>query len=1247
MMRTPFIPASESRRGVVLLVVLVLLTLFAVVGLSFVLYANSAATSAQIFREAETQDRADVDPELLLSYFLGQLVYDVPDDEKGVYSGLRGHSLARSMYGYKEGDPNDVPFNGTGRLVYDNLKIIDDDGKEKKKLSEYDLINYTFFRDDLQRKNILDGQTSFLHDPEYYGYRKGLNDPQVRSFVGGFNAPYTYPDLNNFYLAAATARGGVLTPSFHRHWLFNYPMDPDPSQPDTSDPLKAWNPTREKTSLHRSNPHWLTPEGKYLILRPRPIDHLLPGETWPPKRPYFDYPEDEGGDVKNLIGVPGYYHVYPVDLKNPSKGVNTKVCNNDSVWLDLDFPVMTAPDGRKFKPLFAPLIVDLDNRINVNAHGNLRGLSLDHASNQGWGPWEVNLAKVLDHQGNPTEWQNLLHGDRSGSGRYGRDNRPHSALPGNQAQPGITAWSYAPVDFDGSQENNQRQPTAPLILPDFPLCFPSLPAGYGNASDAECKDHPSLYNPGKPTLPDRSFALSNIEALLRYGDTGSPALTSELLRLCPQNLSGPDQDASRRRRLLTTHSSDLDQPGLAPWISASDPTNILYDYEYNTSLLAAIGNGIPFPDRTKPLDPKGEFGQDWRADPLFAALKRINLNRNLSPYPTPDSTTGRFADKDLAQFQQAQGERQQMAKEIFELLQKVTGADPTAQPDESDTPAAGKRWLARRWLAQIAVNIVDFIDSDDYMTPFNWYPPYPGKPEGEWVFGTELPRVVLNEAYVEATGTTPAWNVSVWVELFNPLPADSGAVKLNGAYALYLTGQNSRLREAKNVRGDPDGQLYQILATFAKDSIQPLPNGVTEGVPGDNLGYYVLGPRPLPGGPDLTMPDAPLSYNTELDPVYNQPTLLLRRLACPHLAPNPPPGGILNPALPYNPYVTVDYMEKVPVNIGSSIGRVQPYDAIQTVPQTAGPTHTFFRPNIQDPLNPAARKNFDWLVHLDRKLVSPLELLYVSAFKPHELTHQFVIGDGTNKHRAPWLDERIPDGGTKASNRLYRALEFLGTRDQSSERLAGKININTIWDPETFLALCDPQTSNAFNGSDVKVIYDRMIAKRTPSGQPDRGDKPFRSLTTGLAIPPDISNTSTPSLVTDGINATFLGRSDSPSSSPSLFAIDTYGPHPYHQFSLMTKIFNNVTVRSNVFAVWVTVGFFEVIDDTSRPVKLGTEIGRSENRHVRHRMFGIVDRSVLNRNPGPQPRFDPRAGPSPGARVGSTDRVVPYVSIIE
>jgi hypothetical protein len=282
-----------------------------------------------------------------------------------------------------------------------------------------------------------------------------------------------------------------------------------------------------------------------MTLRPRPVDH-----------DGFPEPEDPGGDVKNLIGGPGTVYVAP--------DKTLKVANNDSIWLDLDFPVMRAPDGRKYKPLFAPLIIDLDNRINVNVHGNLRGQDNAHASNQGWGPWEVSLARVLNS--NSTEWKNLFTGSQI-AGRYGRDAdgvyRPHGT-----ASLDWQAKDYAPADFDGSDETNNRKPSGQLLPPTGPYCFPARPNGYGNGLGTEWNTHPNLYNPLRPMLPDRAFTLSNMEALLRYGDTGTHALASELFQLCPTNFLDPANPgaAAVRRRLVTTHSFDVSQPGLFPWL---------------------------------------------------------------------------------------------------------------------------------------------------------------------------------------------------------------------------------------------------------------------------------------------------------------------------------------------------------------------------------------------------------------------------------------------------------------------------------------------------------------------------------------------------------------------------------------------------------------------------------------------------------------------------------------------------------
>src|SRR5207249_8840985 len=133
----------------------------------------------------------------------------------------------------------------------------------------------------------------------------------------------------------------------------------------------------------------------------------------------------------------------------------------------------------------------------------------------------------------------------------------------------------------------------------------------------------------------------------------------------------------------------------------------------------------------------------------------------------------------------------------------------------------------------------------------------------------------------------------------------------------------------------------------------------------------------------------------------------------------------------------VDYIEDlraydvmtVPIAERAAHGRSQPYagDKSMLRPQAPQPPvealdppqpqHTFGRHNgiePDSPVHPQAsgqtlKLPFDWLVHLDRKLVSPMELLHVSPFKPHELTQQFMqpSGSGAFRHRTPWFDEDL------------------------------------------------------------------------------------------------------------------------------------------------------------------------------------------------------------------------------------------------
>src|SRR5262249_37583064 len=138
----------------------------------------------------------------------------------------------------------------------------------------------------------------FLRDPERYPHRTGPAAARG-SYTGGASPGYTYPDHQNFFLAHMDPTSGrVLVPPVHREYLFGNLADPN-------------------------NPNWANAQGKYLTARPRPKEH-----------PNFPLPTDRWGDVKNIDWAPG---------------------GCDSIWMPFGAPILTAPDGRRYTMLIAPL----------------------------------------------------------------------------------------------------------------------------------------------------------------------------------------------------------------------------------------------------------------------------------------------------------------------------------------------------------------------------------------------------------------------------------------------------------------------------------------------------------------------------------------------------------------------------------------------------------------------------------------------------------------------------------------------------------------------------------------------------------------------------------------------------------------------------------------------------------------------------------------------------------------------------
>src|SRR5262245_51757746 len=107
-----------TRPGMSLLFVLGMLATLTVIGLVFLLYATQKLKVLTAYRDAEMNTGPTTpDPTGTLNLFFSTLIYDTGDDNASLNNSLRGHSVARSIYGGRPG--NTVAFNGVGTFHED------------------------------------------------------------------------------------------------------------------------------------------------------------------------------------------------------------------------------------------------------------------------------------------------------------------------------------------------------------------------------------------------------------------------------------------------------------------------------------------------------------------------------------------------------------------------------------------------------------------------------------------------------------------------------------------------------------------------------------------------------------------------------------------------------------------------------------------------------------------------------------------------------------------------------------------------------------------------------------------------------------------------------------------------------------------------------------------------------------------------------------------------------------------------
>ena len=326
----------------------------------------------------------------------------------------------------------------------------------------------------------------------------------------------------------------------------------------------------------------------------------------------------------------------------------------------------------------------------------------------------------------------------------------------------------------------------------------------------------------------------------------------------------------------------------------------------------------------------------------------------------------------------------------------------------------------------------------------------------------------------------------------------------------------------------------------------------------------------------------------------------------------------------------------------------------------------FGAPNVSpykgDPLSP-----FPWLTWNNRPFANQLELLLVPALKSRDLLMNYdlwVAASAPAPYTKPLepfpqlLDFFYSDKTAGKSTQLHRLLEYVGVPSQfacadiqadpsaaqinaghafhppfnriSNYREPGRINLNTIYSEEVFNGLMNGFPFQATGGS----IWERFKLSRRGydggaygniifapnTGYPSAFSHPFRSYAGGQMVPkltPTDVLTPTPE-----INATLL-REDPVTAGTPLFQyastndVDNTNRNPYFRYQGLERLGNLVTTRSNLYAVWITVGYFEVTPVTpANPAiypdgyQLGRELGVDTGEIERHRAFYIIDRTI-------------------------------------
>ncbi len=439
----------------------------------------------------------------------------------------------------------------------------------------------------------------------------------------------------------------------------------------------------------------------------------------------------------------------------------------DGIWMDIGLPSLSNARGIQFKPLVSYTVVDLDGRINVNAHGNLRQsdaqmveldllgypMSQGLHRGQGYGPPEISLLPVLSG-----DYLKMMFGDGEFPGRYGFDNLPGEAnvrddwssyklfgYPDESASapiPGTVDRHFGTaMDMHGRFAIGYPHDIRDINDPEFPIGLPVANLSTSSlTSEVVDSAYEMSFADGTQSGPgnrgfDQPFTPQELEGVLRRNDLDSNMLASVVFGSwgIPERFtSGGAQNS------ITTDSFEV------PTIVENLPFNLFMLLSTTGDPLVGIPSSVTdreqvIRDTVEYLLPREVFrGLPMNVNRAFGDGIDNNGNGVIDEMGEAGFLTHPSGDVlDFDEDNDAIGSgdsnaflaRAHYARQLYVITLLTTervdrnGDGRINNSDWYDFNDDGNvdqddRLDYRRLIAQWAINVVDFRDRDSIMTPF-------------------------------------------------------------------------------------------------------------------------------------------------------------------------------------------------------------------------------------------------------------------------------------------------------------------------------------------------------------------------------------------------------------------------------------------------------------------------------------------------------------------------------------------------